>query len=729
MSKRTTIVLAVLNAALLGFILLYEQGTLSTSDVARRSGQVLRRFVRERVDHVELIRDEDAPIVFDRERTEDDELGDSLGTWTLTAPVESAADDDAVDSLLSALEWLDARRTLEGVADEDRARMGLDEPRFVVRFRVMDEEVALRIGGEAPTGDGVYAAVDGEDRAYVVGTDFVESIDHDVDHFRDKDLFAGFYGTDARQITLGGGVPELRFERDGVWRVRAPVRGWADASKVDRLLRGLRDLRATRFLDERPDDLGPYGLDTPWRALTVTRAEGETATLLVGEPCGEHADERYARAATDEDGEGPVVCVRASDVQMLELDPESVRATSLLTLGDDAIERVEVGALTLRRGETTWELQVGEGEPSPADDAAIAAWLGALRDARVRRFEPVDGEPGHGLGSPTATVTFHRSDDDQTLVLHLGEVDADGAWVRRGDEEALTLYDAAVADALRPTPLRFRARQLVSLEPGDARSLGIEAGSAAGIEAGGLTERATRGEGGTWTLEAPSSMEADRVVVRDIARRLATLAAERFVAEAPAAEHGLRSPSRVVTARFEPAEEGGEPTDLRLAFGAETVEGTYARLDEGPVFIASAELVDAVERSLASLDALTVPIEDLTSIRLERGPEQTELTRDGTTWQLAGGGTPNPDRTRALLDRLSTLRASRVLTHGAQDASLASPPLRVVATRRDGSTVSLSFGPEITQDGEALVPARRDGVPVTYGFRPELLESILDFAP
>ena len=132
----------------------------------------------------------------------------------------------------------------------------------------------------------------------------------------------------------------------------------------------------------------------------------------------------------------------------------------------------------------------------------------------------MDGEPGHGLGSPAATVTFHRSDDDQTLVLHLGEVDADGAWVRRGDEEALTLYDAAVADALRPTPLRFRARQLVSLEPGDARSLGIEAG--------GLTERATRGEGGTWTLEAPSTMEADRVVVRDIARRLATLAAERF---------------------------------------------------------------------------------------------------------------------------------------------------------------------------------------------------------
>lgn len=714
MSKRTTIVLAVLNAALLGFILLYEQGTLSTTDVARRSGQVLRRFVRDRVDHVELVRGDGAPIVFDREREEDDELGDSLGTWTLSAPIEAPADDDAVDSFLSALEWLDARRTLEGIAPDDRARMGLDEPRFVVRFRVMDEEVALRVGSEAPTGDGVYAAVEGEDRAYVVGTDFVESIDHDVDHFRDKDLFAGFFGAGATAITVSGGGPEIRLEKTGPrWHVRAPVVGFADDGLADRLVRAIRDLRATRFVSEAADELEARGLDAPWREVRVTEDEGDGARLRVGEACGEHEDERYAIAGDD----GPVVCVLSSDVQALELRPETLRETALLPLGDDAIERIEAGDVTLRRGETSWEMVSG-GDAQPADDAAIAAWLGSLRAATVRRFEALDAGD-HGVGD--ATVTFHRSDDEAALALRLGDVDDEGAWVRRGDEAAHVLVDAEAAALLRPEPLRFRATALASAESGDARR--VES------TAGGVTERAVRGEGGAWRLEAPVEMEADRVVVRDVARRLATLTAERFVADAPAPEHGLAPPSRTVRVHFEPEE--GEATDLAIQLGARTVEGTYARLTDGPVFLVSPELADALARPLASLDALTVPVEDLTALRIERDGEVTELQRDGTSWQLAGGGTPDADRTRALLDRLSTLRATRVLRYGAPDGSfgLTAPRLRVVATPRAGDPITLSIGADTDVDGQTLVPLHRAGLDVVYALTPDLLRSVVDYTP
>ena len=289
MSKRTTVVLAVINLCLLGFIYFVERGRLSTGDVARRSGHVLTRFVRERVERVELLRGDRPPVVLVRERDADAEDEDvlDLGTWRIAEPVEANADDDAVDGFLSALEWLDARRTLEGVTPEDRARFGLDEPRFVVRFRVAEERVELRVGGEAPTGEGVYAAVEGEERVYVVGEDFVESIDHGVDHFRSRELFPTFYPRDATSIRLEGGGPPVALEReDGVWRVREPVRGHAAAALVDGIGRALRELEATRFVSESADELAERGLERPWRELRMTRPEdasGATeARLRVG---------------------------------------------------------------------------------------------------------------------------------------------------------------------------------------------------------------------------------------------------------------------------------------------------------------------------------------------------------------------------------------------------------------------------------------------------------------
>ncbi|HJL20255.1 MAG TPA: DUF4340 domain-containing protein [Sandaracinaceae bacterium LLY-WYZ-13_1] len=727
MSKKVTIVLAVLNAALLGYILLVERGSLSTSEVAGRSGHVLRRFVRERVDRVTLERSDEPALVFVRERDEDaDEL--DLGTWRIAAPIEANADDDAVDGFLSALEWLMAERTLQDVTAEDRTRFGLDDPRLAVRFTVGDEEVELRVGGEAPTGEGVYASVEGTGRVYVVGEDFVESIDHGVGFFRDKDLFFEFYAGDADAIRLEGDGLVYRFaQEDGVWRVREPVAGWANRGLVDRLLRLTRELEAARFVADEPSGLAEYGLEAPWRELVVSRpadAEGaREARLAVGEACSEHEDERYARV-----GDGPVVCVAAADVAALSFEADAVRERRLLAVSDDRVESVRVEAgerrLALRRTESGWELEA-DGETAAADDAAISAWLGALRDQRAERFEPVEGEaPGHGLGEPRATVTVRRTDDEGQEVLRLGEATDQGAWVRRGDEAAVARFGASAAELLTPAAIRFRDRALVGAAPGEARAITVRSG--------GTEERAVRGEGGAWRLEAPLSTEADRVVVRDVARQIAELHAARFVAAQPAPEHGLAEPSRVVTVRFEPQE--GDARTVTLRIGAETVEGAYGRLGEdGPVFELESAVVEALERRLVSRDLLTVPTEDLSALRIERGEETVSLERAEGRWRRTDGGEADPDRTRELLDRLGTLRASGVMRYGEPDGTLGltPPAVRVVATRRESAegprTVTLELGAEQGEGDRAAVPARRSDLAVIFRFRPELVRILREY--
>lgn len=727
MTRRTTIALAIANAALLAFILLYERGTLATGELAGRSGQVLRSFVRDRVERVELVRGDDPAIVFVRERDEDAEDAElELGEWTLAEPMATSADADAVDSLLSALEWLSAHRTLEAITAEDRERFGLDDPRFTVRFRVLDQTVELRVGGEAPTGEGVYAAVEGEEGAYVVGADILESLDHDLAHFRDKKVFPGFYPTGVASVS----VDDTRFEREaGVWHLRAPGRGWANQGLVDRLIRITRELTATRFVAEEATELGRYGLDAPWHELTVTRSEEITdhrvARLRVGGPCDDHDGERYAIEGDD----GPVVCVREADVEALVVDPDRTREARLLPVANEAIEAVTISRgderIEVRHEDDGWKLRVHVGETTvtrgDADDEAVAAWLTALRDARAVAYEPYEAG-AHGVDAPSTRIRVERRNDEPALELVIGEATDEGVWARRGDEASLVRVDASVRPQLDAGALHFRARRIFEADAADASRIAIARATG--------EERAVRGEGGRWALEAPIETDADHVVVREVARQLATLRAERFVALAPSREHGFAAPLATVRGSF--TAEEGEPREVTLVVGAPTVGGHFARLEsDDVVFVLGAERVAAITRELVSLDLLTVDPDDLESLRVEPSDAPgIELRREGTTWQLADGGTPDEARTRALLDRLGTLRAIGVQAYG---DDLGAVTLRLVATRRataEGErTVTLELGEAVGEGDEAYVPARRVGLGVVYRLRPDTVRSLLDYHP
>ncbi len=726
--KRTTLVLSVIAASLLAFILLFERGTLSTSDVARRSGHVLTRFVRDQVTQVSLARGDEEPIVLERQPPpEGDE--EAMGVWGVAAPVHAEADQDAVDSFLGALEWLMADRTLTGVTAEDRARYGLDHPRFVVRYRVAEEAGRLVVGGEAPEGQGIYVAADDDSRAFVVRADLVESIDHDLAHFRDKDLFPDdFYSTDATSDRLEGAEAPMVFEKDGdLWHVREPVRGWANAGAVDALLRLPREVHAARFVAEGAAGLDRYGLDSPWRELSITRPESAHGTrsgrLRVGDVCGEHTTERYAIAGD----EGPVVCVLTSELDALALDPAAVREGRLVSVGADAVERITLESggrtLTLRRAESGWELANGDAA-TPADDGAISEWLRQLRDARAAAFEPIEGDaPGHGLAAPRATLTIARSDSEAETVVRLGESDAEGAWVRRGDEPSAVRFDASVAELFQVGPLRFRGRALVHEDAANARAVTVRRSDG--------EERAARGQGGTWQLEAPIEAEADRVVVRELVRQLTELRAERFVAEQAAPEHGLGSPRLTVSARF--AEDGSvDARTVTLRVGAATSEGAYAQLEgDDAVFVLSSQALEALDARLVSLDLLTVDTSDATGLRVERdGAVVADLSRQGGAWRLADGAAPDADRTQALVDRLSTLRASGVVRYGAPDGSLGlePPATRITVTRADGST-TIDLGRDQGEGDAAFVPARRSGLDVIYRFSPELVSALRTYTP
>src|SRR5690606_42007159 len=112
--------------------------------------------------------------------------------------------------------------------------------------------------------------------------------------------------------------------------------------------------------------------------------------------------------------------------------------------------------------------------------------------------------PRRGLARPSASLTRRRPAPDAALVVRLGEQTAAGVWVRRGNEAALVRFDRAVGELFAATPLRAQDRALVDAEASEARRITLRKA--------GREERASRGEGGSWKLEAPLSADADRVI-------------------------------------------------------------------------------------------------------------------------------------------------------------------------------------------------------------------------
>ena len=126
--------------------------------------------------------------------------------------------------------------------------------------------------------------------------------------------------------------------------------------------------------------------------------------------------------------------------------------------------------------------------------------------------------------------------------------------------------------------------------------------------------------------------------------------------------------------------------------------------------------------------------------RIEFAPQGAEpftLRRNNLTWQTDDGTDADAGRTRSLLDRISSLRASGAVAYGAPAAELglATPRMRITIhqTVREGQDDAASFRIDIgTAQGEgeaAWVPVRRSDRDVTLRYAPSTINTLVEYRP
>ncbi len=769
MSKRATLVLAAITAVMLLFIVVYEQNTISSGELESRRGQVLDRLIRSRVHGITLRRGAEVVVTLVRDREVEETLDTfDVGTWRLTAPVTGAADADSIDSLLLACEGLASRRTLETVSAEDRQRFGLDEPRIELTLEVADETQVVRVGADDEQLGATYVEVVGTGRVHLVGGDFFEALDQSTDHFRSKEVLPDLSTRDVTAVVLetrGADDTTVRSEvafTDRRWVASAPFVGWARKSTIDAILDTMVEARVVRFAAD-----GGEALLTPSSArveVTVRDRDPEGretgrlthTTFVVGTACpaaagGEGSPEEPGDLVAVRVDDGPIGCVSAASLQALVAATGTLRETRLLAVTEDQVERV----LLATRGATTREIelrreggdwQILEGDSSgPADEAAVAEYLRALRSQEAESFEAASDEAlaARGLTTPVARVRLHRSDvEDLVETIDIGTEDTVGVWVRRSGEAVLARYVGDTAALLAATSLRFRARDLVSREPDDVLALEITRD--------GVEERLAT-ENGAWRIEAPHALAADRIATRDLIRALAVLRAARWESDAPAPEHGL-TPPRVrvhmtmregtASSAQEADEDHGHeeedeeepdagpppplPTSIVLLVGAPAEGGAFAQLEGQPgVFVLATDVVDALARPLVDRELIALDTSAATRIVLTSAQGTVTIERVGGAW-MNGAAPAAPDATERFVERLRSLRARTVSAYGDTAAGPAVLTIQVIGPE---TSQTLEIGPTTGLGDAAAASARLTGVPVEFALAQESVTALASYRP
>src|SRR6266581_7116736 len=110
------------------------------------------------------------------------------GQWQITSPKPLPADQDAVSSLLSALSPRNSDRVVEEKAT-DLSPYGLAQPSIQLSITEKNKKSeALLFGDDTPAGYGVYAAVAGDPRVFIIASYHKSSLDKSSKDLRDKRL-------------------------------------------------------------------------------------------------------------------------------------------------------------------------------------------------------------------------------------------------------------------------------------------------------------------------------------------------------------------------------------------------------------------------------------------------------------------------------------------------------------------------------------------------------------
>ena len=183
------------------------------------------------------------------------------------------------------------------------------------------------------------------------------------------------------KIAKTGGDTTIVSKTGDKWSITMPKALAADQDAVTSMVTSLGALTADRVVDEKPGDLAPFGLTTPKEQVTITKKDGKTTTLDVGDdsPVGSGA---FAKL----EGDTRVFVIPTFSKSSFDKTSKDLRDKRLLTFNSDKLTSLQLNAKGAaaefgKNAQNDWTIV--KPKPMRADGSQVEDLIRKLKDAKM----------------------------------------------------------------------------------------------------------------------------------------------------------------------------------------------------------------------------------------------------------------------------------------------------------------------------------------------------------
>lgn len=376
------------------------------------------------------------------------------GGWHICEPFSAPAAVELVNRLKDAVAFTPVD---DALSENELFKLGRVLEDFAITPASLTLEATLptgsatvRFGSAVPSGESVYAAVDGVPAVFVVPTNVLSAVNLSAKDFRARRLVSLSADEVAAFDVRSGAGSFARFAREGEnWTMTEPRRVSASASAVGRFLEAVTEAQAVEFVwpvgetneaDRASSSLlASYGLDADTRvSVNLRTREGTDFGVAFGKTAGDGLV--YALAP----GAAAIMTVSAEVREAAAADPVSLSDSRLFPF-----ERSAVRSIALVDGEVSYLLSHDETKGWRLDAPVSAA------------------------ADPTAVAQL----TDRLLALRSSDIDSDGIVVSIGSNSVPVSVSrhALLGDGILED---LRSKVVLSIEASTVRRLVLTASAA-----------------------------------------------------------------------------------------------------------------------------------------------------------------------------------------------------------------------------------------------------------
>jgi Domain of unknown function (DUF4340) len=372
-------------------------------------------------------------------------------------------------------------------------------------------------------------------------------------------------GDDIAKIDLKYPDRELVLERKAgePWMITKPLGTQADQTAASNLARAIAQCEITKTVEEKAENLAPFGLDKPQVTVTVTDTRGKTLPgLQVGKltPVGFSAYLKY----TDK----PVIMLTSSAFPSgMNKTVDQMRDRELMSFKVDDVQTLVIThddgtEIAIDRDGDKWKIV----KPASydADPTQVRQILTTLGDSKVADFitDAPRNAAQYGLEKPhlTATVYLAKGGEQESLLFGFKQKESgkDGIYVRRGERAPIYTVAPWVMSGVDKSVLNLRDRTVLTFDASKVETITLNP-----IDKPQFVIK--RAEGGKWNVVGDSKTSpADVSVVERFMDQIRDLKGNSIIMDPLKSPEmfGMDKPALVVTLQDKDGREVGQ---LRLS--------------------------------------------------------------------------------------------------------------------------------------------------------------------